>query len=165
MALTKRLKALIKAEMPYYGAITTKGRYTGVKAKAWAILSDYVRCRDFLRYGKCVATGERVYDWKGSDAGHFIVMASNGALIGFSEMNVHMQSKHSNHLSSAADGAEFERELIRRYGKEIITDLKNLKNATVKADDIFFLNRIKYIYKLFQKLKLEYPNHDYPEYI
>lgn len=151
--------------MPYYGSIITKGRYSGVKAKAWAILSDYVRCRDFLRYGKCVATGERIYDWKITDAGHFIVMASNGALIGFSEMNVHMQGKHSNHLSSAEDGAEFERELIRRYGEGIIKHLKSIKLETVKADDIFFMSRIKHIYELFRELKEEYPSHDYPDYL
>lgn len=165
MALTKKIKEHIKLEMPYYGAITTKARYTGVKAKAWAILSDYVRCRDFLKYRKCVATGEPITDWKVTDAGHFIVMASNGALIGFSEMNVHMQGKHSNHLSSAEDGAEFERELIRRYGDRIIKHLRSIKLETVKADDIFFLNKIKYLYKLFKELKVEYPNHNYPDYI
>jgi hypothetical protein len=165
MAVSKRIKEYIKLNLPYYGSIPSKGRYKGVKGKAWDILSDYTRCRDYVKYGRCVATGKRILDWKESDAGHFITMAGHGALVGFDEMNVHMQSKNSNQLSSAEDGAEFEREIIRRYGEGVTKHLKATKLETVKADDLFFLGRIKHIYKLFQELKAKYPNHNYPDYI
>ena len=164
--MTKRTKQYIKDNFPYFGSITRKYRYKEIiKDKAWSLLSDYVRCRDFVKYGTCVATGNKITDWRDTDAGHFYTMAGNGALLGFSDMNVHAQSKISNKLSSAADGANFERELIRRYGKGIIASLDTMKHKTVKADDYFFIGKIAEIYTLFRQLKKDYPNCDYPKYI
>lgn len=151
--------------MPYYGKITSKGRYSGVKAKAWSILSDYVRCRDFVLYGRCVATGEKIMEWRDTDAGHFYTMAGHGALIGFSHLNIHAQSKMSNKLSSASDGLYFADTLKERYGKDILDTLRDMKNQTVKADDIYFLQKIKEVWSLFQELKAKYPNHNYPDYL
>lgn len=164
--MTKRIKEYIKENVPYFGSITRKYRYKEIiKDKAWSLLSDYVRCRDFVRYGTCVATGVRIADWRESDAGHFYNMANNGVLLGFDPMNVHMQSKISNKLSSAADGANFERTLIKRYGEGVIKHLKSQKVETVRADELFFIGVIKEIWKLFQELKTQYPSHNYPEYL
>jgi Bacteriophage Lambda NinG protein len=163
--MTKKTKEYIKTNMPYFGKIKGKGRYSGIKAKAWSIVSDYTRLRDFIYYGRCVATGEKILDWRDGDAGHFYTMAGHGALIGFDVMNIHLQSKMSNKLSSASDGANFERELIERYGEEIIEYLNKVRNQTVKADDIFFLQKIKSIYGLFKELKEKYPHYNYPEYL
>lgn len=163
--MTKHLKEYIKLNLPYYGKIPTKGRYSGVKAKAWAILSDYVRCRDFAKYKKCVARGTFIQDWRDTDAGHFHAMSGNGALIGFHHLNIHMQSKISNKISSQADGLSFGKELVRRYGKNILVELERIKNTSVKADDLFFIEIIKDTYKRFQELKKDYPNINYPEYL
>jgi hypothetical protein len=156
----------IKLNLPYYGAIQRKYRYTDpIKDKAWSLLSDYVRCRDFVKYGTCVATGEHVSNWRETDAGHFYTMAGNTGLLGFSDMNVHMQKKISNKLSSAADGANFEREIIKRYGTEIMGKLQELKRSTVKADSLYFLGVIKETWGKFLFLKTLYPDCTYPEYL
>lgn len=165
--MTKHIKEYIKVNLPYFGSITRKYRYKSdpIKDKAWSLLSDYVRCRDFAKYGTCVATGVRISDWRESDAGHYYTMSGHGTLIGFDPMNVHMQSKISNKLSSAADGANFERTLIQRYGEEVIKHLKSVKLETVKADDIFFIGVIKKIWPMFQELTKQYPHISYPDYI
>lgn len=167
--MTKFTQKHIKENLPYFGSISRKYRYKGanqaVKDKAWSLLSDYVRCRDFIKYGTCVATGNRIIDWRESDAGHFYTMSGHGALIGFDDMNVHMQSKNSNQLSSAADGAEFERTLIDRYGEGIIKHLRAIKMETVKADDLFFIKKIQEIWPKFRQLRKDYPDHTYPDYL
>ena len=167
--MTKYTKKYLDENVPYFKSIVRKYRYSGssgaIKDKAWSLLSDYVRCRDFILYGTCVATGNRIADWRESDAGHFYTMSGHGALIGFDDMNVHMQSKNSNQLSSAADGAEFERTLVNRYGVGVLKHLRATKLETVKADDFFFIKKIQEIWPKFQDLKVQYPNHSYPDYL
>lgn len=164
--MTKSTKAHIKETMPWYGGIVRKNRYSDqVKDKAWSLLSDYVRCRDVAKYGTCVATGERINNWRDCDAGHYYNMGAYGALLGFDDMNVHAQSKRSNMLSSFSDGPAFKEEIIRRHGKEEFERISKLKGATVKADEIFFIGKLKDTWGKFQKLKGEYPDFDYPDYI
>jgi hypothetical protein len=165
--MTKQVKAYIKANMPYYGAIgPSKGRYKGVKGKAWDILSDFVRCRDFLRFkGECVSSGARLTHWRDGDAGHYISMAGHGAYLGFMAENIHLQSKNENQIGSMDTGARFRDTLERRYGKEYISVLEHAKKETVKADDWYFLSRIQEMHDMFQDLKKEFPFGDFPKYI
>lgn len=166
--MTKQVKAYIKEHLPYYGSIgPSKGRYKDVKGKAWDILSDYVRCRDWLKYGTCVSSGASIgIDWRNSDAGHFHSMAGHGAKLGFHEMNIHMQGKNENQLGSMASGAYYKETLIARYGNELIVELEFMKNETVKADDWYFIGRIEAIMNKFLDLKDEFPNFlNFPKYI
>lgn len=167
MAITKRIKEYISINLPYYKGIKRKYRYDAeVKDKAWAILSDYVRCRDFIKYKRCVATGRVIAEWRDSDAGHFITMGGHGAQLGFHELNVHAQNGNSNRQSSPHEGADFEREIVRRHGQETVDMLRKMEQESpVKADEIFFIEKIKRFYTLFKQLKAEYPNHNYPDYI
>lgn len=163
--MNKQVTAKIKT-IPYYGRITRKYRFkNSVKDKAWAILSDYVRMRDFITYGTCISSGRRIYDWRESDAGHYESMAGHGALVGFSDLNVHMQSKNDNQLSSMATGAKYRDELISRYGEGIIAKITRMKNSTVKADDWFFIERIEDVNRMFMALAEMHPSHDFPEYV
>ena len=152
-----------------FKSIPRKYRYKSknslIKDKAWAILSDYVRCRDTILYRECVATGNRIENWRDMQAGHYETMGGHGALLGFSELNIHAQSANSNRQSSMADGAKYKETLIKRYGKWIIDEINELKQSTVKADDFFFIIKIDYITELFIELVEEHPNFDYPKYI
>lgn len=152
--------------MPYYSKITRKRRYADpVKDRAWSILSDYVRIRDFIKYGTCISTGKKINHWSEVDAGHYENMGSCGASCGFYDMNVHAQSKIDNKLSSMASGARYRDELIKRYGPNIITKIDRRKKETVKADNIFFIKKIQEIYKKFLDLKKQFPDFDYPIYL
>lgn len=151
---------------PYLGKIKSKGRYSGIKAKSWAILSDYVRMRDFIKYGTCVATGMKFSDWRHGDAGHYYSMGgANGIYSGFSDLNVHLQSKSSNGFGGQDVGYAFGKELQRRYGRSILNKLKEDTKKFAKDDKIFHLNKIQEIYEKFKKLKEENPNYDYPDYL
>lgn len=161
--MTKQLKEAIK-QVPYFTKITPL-RYGGVKGKAWRILSEFTRMRDFIKYGVCISSGKRIDDWKYVDPGHYFTMGGHGALIGFCDMNIHAQSKDDNAWGGMEAGARYKEGLIRRYGESILVELEKIKSQSVKADDWFYLDKIKEIYDKFQQLKKEYPDFDYPDYL
>lgn len=162
--MTNQVKKYIKENIPYYGKIPLKGRYSGVKAKSWSILSDFVRMRDFIKYGRCVASGVKILDWRETDAGHYQSMAGHGVESGFDPMNIHMQSKSSNGWGGNAHGHAFGLELDRRYGSGTAKKLSQTR-PLVKDDDWFHLRKIEDIMGKFQALKKEYPDFDYPKYL
>lgn len=167
MKTKKQIVKEILKELPYYKGIKRKYRFKDeVKDKCWAILSDYVRCRDWINYKTCVSSNKRINHWRESDAGHFYSMGGHGAYLGFNDMNVHMQSPNDNRQASAHSGAIYRDNLEQRYGKEIIEYLGNGMNEQVKADDFYFIERIKSIHELFTQLKEEnlYAL-DFPDYM
>lgn len=161
--MNKQLKEAISL-IPYYTKITTL-RYKGIKGKAWRILSEYVRMRDFIKYGTCISSGIRIANWKYVDPGHYFTMGGHGASIGFHDMNIHAQAKDDNAWGGMEAGARYKDGLIKRYGESLLVELEKIKQQGVKADGWFFLDKIKEIYGKFQQLKKEYPNFDYPEYL
>lgn len=164
--MTKQAQAYLKNKLPYYGKIVRKNRYTNpVKDKAWSILSDYVRMRDWIIYGTCISSGRKIEHWRDGDPGHFHNMGAHGAELGFHHLNIHLQSKIDNLLSEFASGVRYRDELVRRYGDEILPNLEALKNKNIKADDFYFIDKIDETYKRFQVLKTAHPDEDYPQYV
>ena len=99
------------------------------------------------------------------DAGHYESMGGHGSVVGFSELNVHAQSPMSNKIGGMADGARYRDNLIKRYGKGILTEIERLKRSTVKADDFYFIKRMLILWDGFIDLKKEAPKHDFPPYL
>lgn len=161
--MTKRAKELTK-QIPNYGKIPAL-RYSGIKGKTWKILSDYVRMRDFILYGVCISSGKRIENWNDTDAGHYVSMGGHGALVGFSDINIHAQAKSDNAFGGMEAGARYRDELVRRYGENILVEIENLKRGSVKADDYFFIDKLNEIRGKFLQLKEKYPDFNYPEYL
>ena len=161
----------------YYKSIPRKNRFSTkqkndtirkqveAKDRAWAILSDYSRLRDFAKYGTCISSGERVNHWRDFHSGHYASMGSCGASAGFFELNVHGQTYYENMHGGMESGGRYKDELIRRYGEEVIDMIAEKKREIVKADEQYFIKRIEHIYGLFQELREEYPDEDYPDYM
>jgi hypothetical protein len=157
----------------YFKAIKRKYRYNPkkitplvlAKDKAWAILSDYTRMRDFVLYGTCVSCGVRFEHWRDSQGGHYIPMGAGGTSSGFYERNIHGQCMHCNKFGEMEAGGNFKDELINRYGEGIIDELKTVKQELVKADEWWYIQKIKHLYGLFQELREQYPDKEYPDYI
>lgn len=164
--MTKQSQKYIKENLPYFTKIVRKNRYSDVvKDRAWSILSDYTRQRDWLRYGTCISSGKKIEDWRMADPGHFHNMGAHGAELGFYHLNIHLQSKHDNMLSEFASGKKYQDELVRRYGEAILGELEALKHVSVKADDWYFIKKLEETYQRYQELKQEYPDEEYPEYV
>lgn len=165
--MTKQAQKYIKENIPYYGKIhtDTKRGKDALAKKAWVITSEYVRMRDFIKYGYCVSCRMKIENWRMSDPAHFHSFAGNGALSGFNLMNIHMSCKFCNAWRGAVAGHEMAEELISRYGENILNELNEVKNQTIKADDFFYIKVIENVYKLFKELKEIYPDHEYPLYL
>ena len=76
-------------------------RYKGVKGKFWTLFSEYIRRRDFIRYGTCISCGKTVSDWREFDAGHFIPAGSGGFALLFDERNVNGECQYDNAFNGA----------------------------------------------------------------
>lgn len=162
--MTKQAQKYIKENLPYFTKINAL-RYTGIKGKAWRILTDYCRQRDFIKYGVCVSCGKSIQNWKECDGGHYIAMGGHGALIGFSEKNVNLQCSFCNLNASQHTGVIYRDTLVTRNGEAFLGELEALKSGSVKADDWYFISRIEKVYTMYQNLKEEYPDFEYPEYV
>ncbi len=165
--MTKKVKEYIKLNLPYYGKIgsdTQRGKDT-LRKKAWVITSQFVRMRDYIKYGYCVSCKKPCSVWQETDPAHFHSFAGSGAMSGFNLMNIHMSCKYCNGFRGAVAGHEMAQEIVMRYGKDIIKELNDCRNTSVKADDWFFIEVIENVYSLFKVLKESYPDFDYPEYL
>jgi hypothetical protein len=79
-------------------------RYKGLKGKYWTLLSEYIRRRDFQRYGTCISCGKAVSDWREFDAGHFIPAGSGGFSLLFDERNLNGECPYDILLSEQTGG-------------------------------------------------------------
>lgn len=157
--MNKIQKEYIKNNFPNFKKIPRKYRYTEVvKDRAWSLLSDYTRIRDYLKFGHCVSCGKTVESWRLLQGGHYIPMGGNNAEIGFYHMNIHGQCGQCNAWGGMAAGGRYKEELDRRYGIELVPKLEGMKKLKPKADIWFFLKKIEEIYSLFDELQKEYPH-------
>lgn len=102
---------------------TYKGRYKGVKGRYWDYFSDFVRLRDFKKWGTCITCGKRFKTWNESQAGHFISAGGCGFALLFDFTNVNAECPNcnawdSNHQITYAEN------LDKRYGKGTADKLK-----------------------------------------
>jgi hypothetical protein len=89
-------------------------RYKGLKGKYWTLLSEYIRRRDFQRYGTCISCGKAVSDWREFDAGHFIPQEAADFL--YFLMNVISMESARMITPSTAPISFYRRGLDERYG-------------------------------------------------
>lgn len=144
---------------PYYKSIKRKYRYRykkneplviKVKDKAWSLLSDYVRVRDFNKYGTCISCGKRADCWKDLQGGHYVNAGSGGAELSFDLQNVNAQCGKCN-MGGMDVGASYKEELDRRLGEGTADKLRARKFLTSNADTQFFINKMEEIYNLLTK--------------
>lgn len=165
--MTKNVQKYIKENIPYYGKIpssTPRGKDT-LRKKSWCITSDFIRLRDYIKYGYCVSCGKPCSEWRNTDPAHFHSFAGNGVLSGFNLMNMHMSCKHCNGFRGAVAGHEMANEIVLRYGEGIIKELNEVRNKTTKADDFFFISIIENVHSLLKVLKENNQDYEFPEYV
>ena len=83
--------------------------------------------RDFVKYKSCISSNTKILNWNDTDAGHYVTMGGHGALVGFSDINIHAQSKSENAWGGMEAGARYRDNLVKRYGENILSDIEALK--------------------------------------
>ena len=84
--------------------------------RLWKLTSDFVRIRDFHKYGTCAATGKHFDSWKGTNiqAGHLKPYSTCNGLYKFDVRNIHAQDGYNNKFGNYDDFRNFEQEVKRR---------------------------------------------------
>jgi hypothetical protein len=107
-----------------YGVKLSYWRYEGRKGVYWSLLSEYIRRRDFYKYGTCVTTGTKFNTWKDSQAGHYAPAGDCGFNLLFDKRNIHGESAKSNNpFFSPGKLIPYRAELVRRYGEKWVKQL------------------------------------------
>lgn len=117
-----------------------------LQKKLWRLTSDFVRIRDWHKYGKrCVATGTLIERWKDGDAGHYKSYSVCNGMFKFDEMNIHMQSPRSNAWGGMEIGHNFAEELCRRYGENAVWGIEcdNRLYARTTINDSLVIDKMK----------------------
>jgi hypothetical protein len=118
-----------------------------LKKKLWELCKELVRKRD----GKvCVVCGKAIATKAGWHTGHFIPSSTCGAYLRYDLRNLHSSCYNCN-INLGGNGALFYRSLEARYGKEFVEAIFRDKNKSVKADIIFYTEKIEQ-YKELTKL-------------
>ncbi len=118
------------------------------KKKLWAIFSEYIKLRD----GTICITCMKRCEGSGRHAGHFIPSSVGGAILRYHENNVHVQCFRCNiHLGGW--GERYAEIMEARYGRTFVEGLRQLMNTTIKADSIFYEEKIKEYTEKLEKLK------------
>ena len=102
-------------------------RYKGIKGKFWETFSEYIRRRDFAKYGTCITCGKRFESWQESQAGHFAPAGNCGFALLFSEDNVHAECAYDNAFNPG-HLIQYKTNLIRRYGQGFVDLLEERYN-------------------------------------
>lgn len=108
-----------------------------LKKILWKLVSDRIRERDNYF---CFTSGKKV-SGSGAHCGHMFPSGSCGALLRYHPKNLHCQSYDEN-INQGGNGAIYAIKFIQKYGQAEMDKLLKLKNRTIKADEIFYLNLI-----------------------
>lgn len=115
-----------------------------IQKKYWKVVSDFVRIRDFEKYGTCISCGlnkpfERI------QAGHYKSWASCRGYSKWDTMNIFGECDFCNTgFNSNEVGAKFRDGIIKRYGQERIDYIESLSSyPTEKLEDHVIVDKIK----------------------
>jgi hypothetical protein len=101
-------------------------RYKGIKGKFWTVFAQYIRRRDFLKYGTCITCGEpKTYEEL--QAGHYAPAGNCGFALLFDECNVHGECAYDNGFNSG-HLIQYRAGLVRRYGAKRVGDIERRYN-------------------------------------
>ena len=119
-----------------------------VKARVWALFSEYIRLRDCwrttqsLEYGECISCDNQ-FPFNQLQAGHFVPKHSGNY---FSERGVHAQCRTCNLFGKDGQAAgmphEYRRQMVKMYGEEATCELEQ-ESRKVKKFTLQELEELK----------------------
>lgn len=116
-----------------------KNPVKALKVKLWELCKQITR----LKYGNvcytCGATGLEGSNWH---TAHFIASSVCGAYLRYDLRNLRPGCYRCN-ISLAGNGAHFYKNLVEREGQQYVDQIFQDKQKTIKADIIFFQDKIK----------------------
>ena len=107
-----------------YGVTMTYWRYVGRKGVYWSLLSQYIRRRDFAKYGTCISCNKEFNHWKDSQAGHYAPAGNCGFSLLFDKRNINAECPRCNNPTwSPGKLIPYRQNLVERYGEKHVKKL------------------------------------------
>lgn len=152
----KKKKGNEKELEELYGMKMTYWRYKGLKGLYWNLVSQYVRRRDFNKFGTCISCGKLFQDWHDSQAGHYAPAGNCGFSLLFDFKNINAECPPCNNPKfSPGKLIPYRANLVKRYGEAHVKRLDQryyqkemMKEWTQKEYDI----EIRKLQKKLQKM-------------
>lgn len=115
-----------------------------IQKKYWKVTSDFVRTRDFEKYGTCIACGLATPLEK-LQGGHFKSWASCRGYSKWDMLNIFGECSYCNTGFNGNEvGAKFRDGIVRRYGQERLNYIDSLDSyPTEKLEDHVIVDKIK----------------------
>lgn len=137
-----------------YGLKMSYWRYKGLKGIYWFLISQYVRRRDFEKYGTCISCGKRFGDWHESQAGHYAPAGNCGFSLLFDPKNIHGECPACNNPRiSPGKLIPYRANLVKRYGEAFVKKIDARYSKKEMMKEWTQLEYDKEIRKLIKKLQ------------
>lgn len=134
--------------IPYgsHGSTPTQKRY-------WKATSDFIRKRDFEKYGgKCVSCPRILADWKDGDCAHFKKYSVCNSWFKFHHTNLALSCKKCNKRDDGVVGHAYGEELKRRHHKAIV-DWIETTNRCYKGQKMEQWEIVEKVLEMFPELE------------
>ncbi len=143
-----------KALAEEYGVKLTYWRYKGRKGIYWHLVSQYIRKRDFYKYGTCISCGKKFDKWEQSQAGHYAPAGNCGFALLFDERNINGECAACNNpVFSSGKLIPYRANLVKRYGERHVKKLDKEYSEKVTMKEWSQGEYDKEIKKLIRKIK------------
>lgn len=116
----------------------SKSPIVKIQDKLWELCKNIVRKRDGNICVICGKTGLEGSSWH---TGHFIPSSTCGAFLRYDLRNLHSSCYNCN-INLGGNGAMFYKALVEKYSQEFVDNIFRDKNITIKADVLFYEQKI-----------------------
>jgi hypothetical protein len=115
-----------------------------LKIKLWELCRHITRATYIKEDGcwDCFTCGKHIDVPAKAQTGHFIPSASGGAFLRYDLRNLRIQCYHCN-INLGGNGSFFYKNLVEEKGQDYVDQIFKDKHKTVKADWVWFEEKIK----------------------
>ena len=123
-----------------------------LKKKLWELCKQIIRKKYQKKDGtwNCFTCGRLIDEPAKAQTGHFIPSGSCGAYLRYDLRNLRIQDYFCN-INLGGNGSEFYRKMVEEVGQKEVDKLFQDKNKVIKADIIFYANKINEYQKIYDK--------------
>ena len=120
-----------------------------LKDKLWEECKRIIRKRYVDRNGnwRCFTCDQLITEPRNAQTGHFIASSICGAYLRYDLRNLRIQCYKCN-INAGGNGAEYYRRMVIENGQEFVDQIFQDKQKLIKADEIWYKNKIEEYKKL-----------------
>lgn len=130
-----------------------------LKKKLWELCKQIIRLTYANKDGSwnCYTCGRRIDTPANAQTGHFLASSVCGAYLRHDLRNLRIQDYYCN-INLGGNGATFYKLMVEREGQEYVDQIFKDKQKIIKADEIWYSDKISEYEKILAELRLDREN-------